>query len=105
MICTEFEKYLIFHQSRIYDVSSIGFSYAFIGSQAKLTRSDVARTKYGRKFETAGQIIDVHLDLEDWKLSYCIDGQDYGVAFYVDESEYTLAVSMCKGTILEFVDR
>ena len=86
-------------------ISTRKCGYGFISSCGKLSDASSAGCygvnnkynpdayKYGKEC-VAGDIIEMHLDLEKLQLSYVINGRDYGVAFQVEKTEYTAAVTI-----------
>ena len=81
-------------------------SYGFVGSQGMKTQTPYTSEgiKYGEILQNAGDIIEIVLDLNNYTLSYIMNGTDYGVAYEVESNvEYRLAVGIVSGVTLKLV--
>ena len=78
-------------------VSRYQSGYAFHSNLRTLTvpNGSALGPKYGID-PPNGSIIEMRLDLENLKLSYIIDGKDYGKAFDVEQGKYKLGLYMRK---------
>ena len=96
------------------DFTDISNNYAFIGG-AKIKYKygqhwfDVLNPNnkqniYGEKFANVNDEISVILDLNNYTISYKINGNDYGIAFNVEPQDYRLAISICKGRMIQLID-
>ena len=72
--------------------------YAFCGPQQCLNDPELPRSNgqtYGEKACVSGDIIEMILDLDNYKLSYIINEKDQGIAFEnVEPTEYKVAVTL-----------
>ena len=91
-------------------------SYAFISSYGRLTdSSDLGNyvingesdteAKYGIACKQ-GDIIEMHLDLEQFTIQYVINNKDYGFAFKnIENTKYRAAVCVdCDGNGIKLLD-
>ena len=77
------------------DIDECG--YGFIFNEAKLTNADVP-VEYG---DTYGIIvkknanIEMKLDMDEWQLSYTVDGKDLGIAFRnIEKTQYKAGITI-----------
>ena len=88
-----------------------GAGYAFIGSIGAITTGNKSEKIYSEhdgkieKFEKVGDVIKVILDLNQYTLSFEVNGYNPGIAYVVQKNwDYRLAVSMTEGRYIQMVD-
>ena len=89
--------------------NGIDRGYGFVANRGckmkQLNQNDHRLWKYGVRIRECNEIMRVVLDMDEYTLSYVINGKEYGIAFDVDkECEYRLAVCMLPGMMVELCD-